>query len=562
MKIRAILMDMDGTLLGDSQVAISVRNMTALQKAIEQGIHVIPCTGRVYDMLPPQLLTQPGLRYFITSHGARVYDRQEDVSIYEDLIPAEQSAQLMELLENKGIYNEIAANGTIYLEQAVAEKLDTAAVPRHHWWYVDDRCHTAVEKPSSHFRQHGVAVEKMNLYGIPASMQQSLYDAITATGFVKHTRPGAGKNLEFSHCTLNKLNAVDAVLNALGVSYEETLAIGDSSSDAQIIEACGIGVAMGNAPDNIKALADVVTDHNTQDGLAAALEAYVLQPEPAAKPYLVCIDSDGCALDTMEIKHKECFCPAYINYFGLQPVSKYAREAWEFFNLYSSCRGMNRFLTLLKALEQLSQRPEVQQRDFVPPQLPQLQSYVAQGLPLNNQGLEEYLRAHPEADEIRLVLDWSLDVNRRVAELVHGVKPFPFVKEQLTAVSEMADIVVVSATQTQALEREWEENDLLSLVKAVRGQEAGSKQAVIAQFKAQYAPEKVIMVGDAPGDRDAAAANGVAFYPICPEQEADSWQAFGAAMQAFTSGEYAGLEQEKISHFETLLPEQPAWKRG
>ena len=76
MSIRAILVDMDGTLLGKSQVAISVRNMKVIQQALQQGIAVIPCTGRVYDMLPPQLLTQEGLRYFVTSHGARVYDRE------------------------------------------------------------------------------------------------------------------------------------------------------------------------------------------------------------------------------------------------------------------------------------------------------------------------------------------------------------------------------------------------------------------------------------------------------------------------------------------------------
>ena len=134
MKVRAIFVDMDGTLLGKSQVAVSVRNMTALQAALDKGVHVIPCTGRVYDMLPPQLLTQKGLRYFVTSHGARVYDREKNVSIYEDLISAEESAQLMALLENKGLYNEVAANGTIYLEKAVSTDLDMSLVPEHHVW--------------------------------------------------------------------------------------------------------------------------------------------------------------------------------------------------------------------------------------------------------------------------------------------------------------------------------------------------------------------------------------------------------------------------------------------
>lgn len=276
MNIRAVLMDMDGTLLGKSQVAVSMRNMTTIQKAIEKGIHIIPCTGRVFDMMPPQLLTQQGLRYFITSHGARVYDRDKQVSIYEDLIPAAHAAELMDILEGKGLYNEIAADATIYFEKAVTDNLDMRVVPEHHIWYIRDNCYTAVDSPAKYFKEHNVGVEKMNIYCIPDHLQQELYDAVTATGYIGHTRPGAGPNLEFLHCTLNKLNAVDMVLNKLGISYEETLAIGDSSSDLEIIKACGVGIAMGNAPDNIKAAANDVTARNTEDGLALALEKYVL----------------------------------------------------------------------------------------------------------------------------------------------------------------------------------------------------------------------------------------------------------------------------------------------
>lgn len=276
MKIRAVLMDMDGTLLGRSQVAVSSGNMAAVQRAIEKGIQVIPCTGRVYDMLPPQLLTQKGLRYFVTSHGARAYDRLTKTSLYTDLIPPDEAAGLMKILEGKGLYNEIAAGATIYFEKAVVDEIDISLVPEHHIWYVRDNCYTAIEKPSSYFLQKGFGVEKMNLYGIPEVMQQEIYEQVTATGFIQHTRPGAGANLEFLHKGLDKLCAVDAVLNQLGISYEETLAIGDSSSDAAIIKACGIGIAMGNAPENIKALADDVTALNTEDGLAEALEKYVI----------------------------------------------------------------------------------------------------------------------------------------------------------------------------------------------------------------------------------------------------------------------------------------------
>ena len=78
--------------------------------------------------------------------------------------------------------------------------------------------------------------------------------------------------------------------------------------------------------------------------------------------FLVGIDSDGCVFDTMEIKHKECFIPQIINHYGLQGVSKYAREAAEFVNLYSKSRGINRFPALIETLQWLQQRPEVTAR--------------------------------------------------------------------------------------------------------------------------------------------------------------------------------------------------------
>ena len=129
MNIRAILLDMDGTLLGRSQVAVSVRNMEALARAMEKSVAVIPCTGRVFDMMPPQLLTMEGLRYYITSHGAAAYDRLEKKNIYEDTIPADEAARLMEMLEGRGLYNEIAARNTIWLEKAIADTLEAQPVP-------------------------------------------------------------------------------------------------------------------------------------------------------------------------------------------------------------------------------------------------------------------------------------------------------------------------------------------------------------------------------------------------------------------------------------------------
>ena len=277
--------------------------------------------------------------------------------------------------------------------------------------------------------------------------------------------------------------------------------------------------------------------------------------------FLVCVDSDGCMFDTMEIKHKECFCPAFIEHFGLQAVSKYAREAWEFVNLYSQGRGIQRFRALVRALDLLRARREVIERGFTPMELPNLKAYLASGATLSNEGLKEYLAAHPEAEDVRTVAAWSEDVNARIARVVHGVPPFPHAREGLKLLGEQADVFVVSATPKEALEREWAEHGLTGLVTEICGQEIGSKKQIIASLKGGYDAGNVLMIGDAPGDRDAGHAEGALFYPIRPCEEAESWAELPEAAEAFFAGRYAaGMEAEEIARFETLLPETPPWE--
>ena len=121
MSVKVILTDLDGTLLSTGQVAISSRNMEAMKKAAAEGVAVVPCTGRVYDMLPPQLLTADFMRYVVTCHGARLYDAKTGNTLYDKLLTPEQSYDVLKVFEGKHIYAEIAANGTIYAERHLSE---------------------------------------------------------------------------------------------------------------------------------------------------------------------------------------------------------------------------------------------------------------------------------------------------------------------------------------------------------------------------------------------------------------------------------------------------------
>src|SRR5690606_16840009 len=142
------------------------------------------------------------------------------------------------------------------------------------------------------------------------------------------------------------------------------------------------------------------------------------------KEFLVGIDSDGCVFDTMEVKHKECFIPAFINHYELQGVSKYAREAAEFVNLYSKSRGINRFPALVEQLEWLARRPEVKARGVKVPSPKGIINWIAEESKLGNPALEKAVAETGDPD-LKIALAWSKAVNDAVAAMVRGVPPFP-----------------------------------------------------------------------------------------------------------------------------------------
>jgi len=283
--------------------------------------------------------------------------------------------------------------------------------------------------------------------------------------------------------------------------------------------------------------------------------------KPAHK-FFVGIDSDGCAFDTMEPKHKECFCPVTVWKWDLASVSKYAREAWDFVNLYSTLRGCNRFHALRHVMDLLRERPEVQRRGVRIPKLADLAAWTQRETALGNPALEAEVRKTANA-ELARCLDWSKTINETVAKIVRNVPPFPGVRESLELLSGKADLIVVSATPAEALEREWEEHDVARHMSVIAGQEMGSKTDHLRVAAAgKYPPERILMIGDALGDLRAAQANQALFYPVNPGHEEESWDRFvREAGPKFLAGEYTKeYEASLLAEFNKLLPATPPWQ--
>ena len=287
-----------------------------------------------------------------------------------------------------------------------------------------------------------------------------------------------------------------------------------------------------------------------------------LQDFRPSREYFVGLDSDGCVFDSMEIKHKECFTPMFIKHWRLQAASKYARRVWEFANLYSKTRGMNRFPVCVRSLRLLVDWPEAAARGISLPDLTPLDDFIDSEFPPSNDGLEAYRaeRPHPLLD---LTMEWSLAVNDAVKDIVFGVPPFPKVGETLDKIIRRADLAVVSGTPGEALQREWEENEIVQYPQLIAGQELGKKTVHLSAMAGgdRYAPGKKLMIGDAPGDRKAAEVAGCLFYPINPGHEEESWKRLcDEALDRFFDGTFGGeYEAARIAEFEALLPESPPW---
>ncbi len=278
--------------------------------------------------------------------------------------------------------------------------------------------------------------------------------------------------------------------------------------------------------------------------------------------YFIGFDSDGCVFDSMELKHKECFIPNIIKYYNLQPVSKYAREAAEFVNLYSYWRGANRFPALVKALELLKEWSVVQQRGVKVADWTPIQKFIDSASSLGNPALKEAI-AKTNDPALKHLLAWSEAVNRDIESMVKGLPPFPHVRESLQKLQGRADMMVVSATPAEALHREWDEHGINKYVAVIAGQEIGKKEEQLGlTVQGKYADGRVLMVGDALGDLKAARAVGALFYPVVPGGEEESWRVFeNQIIEQFLGGKYTKeTEATFLAEFEKALPQTPPWQ--
>ena len=265
--------------------------------------------------------------------------------------------------------------------------------------------------------------------------------------------------------------------------------------------------------------------------------------------YLVCVDSDGCVMDTMNCKHFHCFGPCMVTEWGLEEWKEEILDRWNVINLFSMTRGINRFKGLAMALGEINGK-------YKPiTGIAALQHWADTAPALSNDAVAKAANDATDPDAklvFEKALNWSKAVNAAIVELDEALKvPYDGAKEGLAAAHSFADVAMVSSANRDAVEEEWGKFGLLEHTDIVLAQDVGSKAACIREMmKFGYDPNKVVMIGDAPGDCDAAEKNGVHYYPILVHHEKASWdEAVAVAFSKLQSGTYAEYGAAKKQEF-------------
>lgn len=273
MQYQLIAFDLDGTVLKDDKT-ISPRTLNALKEAASRGVRIVPATGRFEKMVPKELLSLPGVRYLVTCNGARVVDLSNQSVVYSRTMTMEVSLKIVRFLAMRGLFIEAYCGGVSYADSASLPALRNTELPERFYRYIDVS-QTFVNDLPSFLERNGKPLEKINIPFVPAEERESLRNEILAMGPYSVTSSGM-INLEINDTAANKGDGLVNLCKTLGIGLESVMAFGDGDNDRSMLQAAGLGIAMGNAAPEIQKDADKVTATNEEDGVACAIEKYIL----------------------------------------------------------------------------------------------------------------------------------------------------------------------------------------------------------------------------------------------------------------------------------------------
>lgn len=272
MAIKLIATDLDGTLMSPDHITVTPRTVSALKRAHDNGVKIAIATGRPMCIIGGVVEQVSFVDYIIHSNGACVFDRNKNKNVYENLIPFSQAKELIEYFLDYEVYFDVSYHGESHYQQGIEKYfMDTSEFPRE---FIDEVSQSMIAHSSLTDFLNGNGVEKITLYTVKDENEQEFRQKLLSYGFsVASSFKG---NLEATAPSASKGTAVAGLCSELGLTADNAMTFGDAGNDCTMLEFAKYSFAMGNATDECKKSARYIAESNAQDGLARAVEQYVL----------------------------------------------------------------------------------------------------------------------------------------------------------------------------------------------------------------------------------------------------------------------------------------------
>ncbi len=269
--IKLIALDLDGTTL--TRNGLTRRTKETLEEAIRRGIKVVIATGRPYVALPEKVLQIQGLEYVIISNGAHIANPETGEFLYSNYMSEKAAMKVRSILMetkyevevftagkafiDKKLYDDLAENGSTYMGAKYILRTRQPVENIYDFW---EETKSEIENINIHFE---FLEDRANMYEVLSQVDDA---AITSS--MPH-------NIEVGGATTSKASALCELCRITGVDMENVIAFGDSHNDMAMIKEAGIGVAMGNAEEDVKEIADHIAPSNDEEGVAYTIRTLI-----------------------------------------------------------------------------------------------------------------------------------------------------------------------------------------------------------------------------------------------------------------------------------------------
>lgn len=273
MPVKLIAFDLDGTLL-DGRKNIPEENLRALEAAAAAGALLVPATGRIYTGIPETLRQLPGARYFITINGAYAYDAVDDRNLYSSELSVDTCLRLIDYMDRLPVIYDCYQDNWGYISRDMFERAGDY-IPDPGIMKMMRELRTPVDNLAETLRQKGRPVQKMQMHFQDLAERDRQLKLVTERFPETAVSSSLPWNIEINSAGATKGQALKALSSALDIELKDVLAFGDGTNDLDLIRTAGIGVAMGNAADEVKAAADWIAPSNTDCGVAAGISRFI-----------------------------------------------------------------------------------------------------------------------------------------------------------------------------------------------------------------------------------------------------------------------------------------------